>query len=306
MQVLLEAVEFNHDRHSATRDAFNIRRNETEVVNVPEWRRGVSMKPEDSPAAYARDELQGRTPRIRAKFSFLGFDPAIQTIRIRAVDGRLTPKLNANESSKLLVELLKPVLREALQCNVLGSVMEREVQLTGGEEFEVFNVEQANIASAGVSVSDIIWRWQFRTNSTDWTEFATTTHRIFTVLAMPTRPWQPESFDNSNTQQPWVEVLDYACRWAAAATEVDEAATLVTQTVNALGPTLLRYDSPNGGSTGFTTNSPPAFDCSDFLLLLRDRPNRHGRGVACDDCAAFVASFANVLGCDLFEAEMRT
>jgi hypothetical protein len=304
MQVTLEAIQFNHEPGSASRDAFNIRRNETEVVHVPEWRRGVSIKPEDSPAAYARDELQGRTPTIRAKFSFLGFDPAIQKVRIRALDGRLTPKLNSNESSRLFVELLKPVLREALSDNVLGSVLEREVRVKGGEEFELFNLDHVSIASAGVSVSDIIWRWQFRTNTTDWTDFATTTHRIFTVLDMPKAPWQPNSDETSNTQQPWVEVLDYACRWAAAAADVDEAAKLVTQQVNGLGPTLLRYDRPNGGSTGFTTHAPPAFDCTDFLLLLRDQPNRHGRGVTCDDCAAFVASFANVLGCDLWEAEM--
>ena len=317
MQVVIEAIKFNHDPNSATTDAFNIRRNETEVVHIPEWRRGLSVKPEDSPAAYARDELQGRSPTIRSKFRFLDFDPAIQTIRIRAMDGRLTPKLNSNESSKLLVELLKPVLREVLSANVLGSVREREVRLKGGEEFELFNLDHVNIASAGVSVSDIIWRWQFRTESTDWTDFATTTHRIYTVLGMPCGPWKPQSLNTSDTQRPWVEVLDYACRWADSATDIDNAATLVTKTVNGLGGTFLQYgdgdaadrtllifDNVNSGSTSFTKESPPTFDCTEFLKVLQTGNSRQGAKVNCDDCAAFVVSFANILGCQLDEGRM--
>src|SRR5216684_3808552 len=104
MNVILEAIKFNHDRTSATSDAFNIRRNETEYVPVPEWRRGISMKPEDSPAAYARDELRGRPPTIRAKFSFLDFDPSVQIVKIRAQDGRLTPKKDSSQSSKFVFE----------------------------------------------------------------------------------------------------------------------------------------------------------------------------------------------------------
>jgi len=262
------------------------------------------MKPEDSPAAYARDELRGRPPTIRAKFSFLGFDSEIKSIKIRALDGRLTPRVTSSESSKFVFELLTPVFREALSDNVLGSVVEREVKLESGEEFELFNLDNVRISSAGVTVSDIIWRWQFRTDSTDWIDFATTTHRIFTVLAMPTAPWDPKSFEDSNTQQPWVEVLDYACRWAASATQIDEAATLVTRSVNGLGPSLLHYDNQNGAGMGFVIDAPDSFDCTDFLRVLRDQRNKHGRGVNCDDCAAVVASFANILGCDLNEGDM--
>lgn len=305
MQVVLEAIKFNHDPNSATADAFNIRRNETEVVNVPEWRRVISVKPEDSPAAYARDELKGRTPTIRVKFSFLDFDPAIQSIKIRALDGHLTPRMNSSESSRLLVDLLTLALRHAGLDNVLGSVVEREISLDSGEEYELFHLHDARISSAGVSASDIIWRWQYLTNSTDWIDFATTTHRVFTVLAMPTSPWQPESYENSNTQQPWAEVLDYACRWAESATHVGQAAKLVTERVYELGRGLVYYDNPSSGNTSFTIDSPYSFDCTDFLLLLRGQTNRHGPGVNCDDCSAFVASFANILGSRLSEAKME-
>jgi len=51
--IAIEAIKFNHNPGSATHDAFNIRRNATQVVRVPEWRRFISVNPEDSPAAYA-------------------------------------------------------------------------------------------------------------------------------------------------------------------------------------------------------------------------------------------------------------
>jgi hypothetical protein len=304
MQVFLEAIKFNHDPKFATNDAFNIRRNETEVVQVPEWRRGVSVKPEDSPAAYARDALAGRHPTIRAKLSFLDFDPAIKSVWIRALDSRLDPGIYSQTASSLQFELLAPGFQHAHADNVLGSVIEREVNLQGGEEFELFNLDNARINSAGVTVNDIIWRWQYRTSSTGWQDFATTTHRIYTVLKLPTDPWHPESQDATDTQKPWTEVLDYACRWAASAVDVDEAATLVTLQVNRLGRGLVQYDNHHSGSTGFTLDDPDSFDCGDFLLLLRGQPNQHGSGVNCDDCSAFVASFANILGCSLSEAEM--
>ena len=69
MQVSLEAIKFNHDPDSATEDALNIRRNETETVVVPEWRKGVSILPDDSPAAYAKNAIEKHPITIKAKFS---------------------------------------------------------------------------------------------------------------------------------------------------------------------------------------------------------------------------------------------
>lgn len=298
MQVFLETIEFNHNRGSATADAFNIRRNETEVVNVPEWRRGVSVMPEDSPAAYARDELNGRTPTIKAKFSFLDFDPGIQSIKIRALDGHLA----AEEKAGGVPQSLELVFK-ALTDNVLGPVTCRPVEVISGKEFE-FHLDKAKINGAGVTVSNIVWRWQFQINPPDWTDFAISNHRIFTVLKMPTCPWQPQSSDDSNTQQPWTEVLEYACRWGAGAQTLDQAASLITRAVNELGPSVLEYDRMQSGGKGYVSKRPPRFDCTDFLNLLRGQNNNNGRLINCDDCAAIVASFCNIVGSELFESSM--
>jgi hypothetical protein len=45
-------------------------------------------------------------------------------------------------------------------------------------------------------------------------------------------------------------------------------------------------------------------DCTDFLRLLQTGQSKQGVKVNCDDCAAFVVSFANILGCKLNEGRM--
>ena len=281
MQVFLKEVAFNHDPDSATADAFNIRKNEAEEVVTPEWQSLTSVTPEQSPAAYARDELTG-TPTILAKFSFENVPAGTQTARIRAVDAN-----------------------QALTTNVLGSVTEREVELANAGNFESFQLQDVRIAAAGVSVSNVIWRWQFRSESTNWTDFETSRHRIYTVLKLPTLPWKPGHTDAPTVQTPWTEVLEYACMWAANAQDVDEAANMITTAVSNLGTHgVLQYCLDQSGAVGYVHEDPPRFDCTDFLNLLRGHNNQNGPLVNCDDCAAIVTSFSNILGCDLFEGKM--
>jgi len=303
MQVFLQELSFNHDPTSATADAFNIRKNETEPVATPEWRRLVSVTPEQSPAAYARHELK-ETPTILAKFTFEDFPAETKTVRIRALDANLLPK-TPNLFARFSFRLMRLLFAEALTTNVLGSVVERDVELSNAGGFEVFELKDVRIADAGISVSNVTWRWQFRTDSTDWTDFETTTHRIYTVLKLPTDPWKPGPTHNPTVQTPWTEVLEYACTWAANAQTEDEAANLITTAVNSLGALgILQYCLDQSGAVGYVHDEPARFDCTDFLNLLRGHNNHNGPLVNCDDCAAFVATFSNIVGCDLFESIM--
>src|SRR2546429_2901605 len=84
MNVILEAIKFNHDPNSATNDAFNIRRNETDPVDRPEWRRGISVTAAQSPAAYAIRETRGKVITIKAQFT----GTANGTMRVRAIEAR--------------------------------------------------------------------------------------------------------------------------------------------------------------------------------------------------------------------------
>ena len=275
MLLRLEAIKFNHDTSSATVDAFNIRKNEAEFIEPPEWRRGLSINPEDSPAAYALCETRGNTLTIEANFSC--DDLSVTALEIRAVDGRicLIPHNNTNG-------------------NILGEVALTTVEFADGkasdQRFELTNVR---IWDAGVGKQDILWHWQYRRPGTAaWSDFATTTHRIYTVLQLPNPPWLRNPHVPSNTNLPWVEVLSFACDWASGTQNTDDAAALVTERLNDLGSTkVLDYES----SEHYTDDLN--FDCRGFLEDLRgtDFPVR----VNCDDCAAIVSAFSNILGCSL-------
>ncbi|MET0622686.1 MAG: hypothetical protein ABW250_06895 [Pyrinomonadaceae bacterium] len=307
MSISLEAIKFNHDPNSATVDALNIRKNATQFVNVPEWRRGISVVPEDAPAAYALKETQGKTITIQAKFKRA--DPSITTCYVRAIDPVAYPKAPAGclgTIYSLLVALLGGLFRAILRAlfgNVLGEVKEKQVTFTASGEtnFETFQLQYVKLWSAGVGVHTTTWRWQYRIQAADpWTDFTTSTHRIYTILGLPTAPWQQTPYNSGNTQLPWAEVLDYACTWAAATKNPDAAAGGVTRAVFGLGPAVVEYDCPGGGSTHYAWGS---FNCTAFLDRLHGGVG-NGVYVNCTDCGTFVSSFANILGCDLWQSRM--
>lgn len=303
MQVILETIEFNHDQTSATHDAFNIRCNETELVEIPEWRQGKSIRPEDSVAAYARDELNGRSPSIKAKLRIVDIDPGIKSLKVRALDGHLSVAKRESDISNFALRLMRFVFPDALATNVLGRVEEREISLDNPEELVSFNLADVRINDVGVSASDIIWRWQFRTDDTDWTDFETTNHRIFTVLALPTLPWLRDSPNRSNPHVPWSEVLEFACRWASGAQDVEAAATLITQKLNALGVggVILAYSK----DPTYIPEGSDNFDCTKFLERLNGGASL-GKYVSCYECATVVSSFSNILGAALWQGVIGT
>jgi hypothetical protein len=186
---------------------------------------------------------------------------------------------------------------------VLGALRPRAVTFgpDGRSGFEVFSLEGARLRSARVGVHEQTWRWQFRPDAHQpWTDFATSAHRIYVVVSVPGRPWQQAPYAPSNLQLPWTAALEHACRWAEGARTLDEAAALVTRAVFDLGPELLEYGCPVGG---FPQYAFPEFHLSAFLARLRGEWG-HGPWVNCTDCATIVSTFANVLGCRLWQSGM--
>jgi hypothetical protein len=275
--VQLQSIKFNHDATAATTDALNIRRNATQAVTIPEWQHSISNNSADSLAAYAIRETQGNTISIQAQFQLSESHPLSAQIRATAV----TP-------------------------HVLGEVRAKQVFFlaNGITNFEPFELQNVQIWSSGVGIHDITWQWQVRLQSTDpWIDLTTSRHRIYILLEVPKSPWQQSPFAPTNTQLPWTEVLNYACRWASGATQLDDVATLVTREVYHLGeitPQILEYDCPGGGGTRYAY---PDFDCTAFLERLGGGTGR-GRYVNCSDCATIVSTFANSLGCDLWQSRM--
>jgi hypothetical protein len=264
--IAVEAITFNHDPAAATQDALNIRRDATRPVHIPEWRRFISLNPEDSPAAYAIAPTTGRT--ITILVSLTCTDPGIAFVEVRA----------------------------------RNSVKARAVNFINGTTGPVsFELVDPPTAAGEVGVYDRIWEWEYRAGPHHhWQHFDSTRHRFYVVLDLPGSPWQQAPFVPANAQLPWTEMLDRACRWGEGAASTDMAAALVTRAVYALGPSVLTYDCPGGGSSHY---SFPDFDATAFLDRLRGGVG-NGIYVNCSDCATFVASCANALGCDLWESKM--
>src|SRR5437763_17031640 len=78
----VEAVAFNHNPGAATHDALNIRRNASQTVHIPEWRRFISVNPEDSPAAYALGPTGGNPLTIIVWLR--STDPSLAFVEVRS------------------------------------------------------------------------------------------------------------------------------------------------------------------------------------------------------------------------------
>jgi hypothetical protein len=300
MAVKLVAIKLNHDPDTASTNAINLRKNATEFLPVPEWTAGTSVNPEDSRAAYSKAETAGHTLTIQAMFQWIGAEPP-GSVEIRAVDDTIDPP-GPTGCLGLLLWFLRMILR-ALFGNVLGQVKARPVAFPGGGGFtayETFELQDTRIHAVGVGIRTTTWRWQYRVGSGPWIDFETTTHRIYVLLAVPSAPWQQTPYTPSNLQLPWTDVLDKACAWATLAADEVTAAGSITARIYDLGHSVITYDCPGGGSSNYTY---PSFDCTAFLERI-DGGVGNGQYVNCTDCATFVATFANAVGCDLWQSRM--
>jgi hypothetical protein len=297
MMVQLESITFNHDPSSASQGALNIRRNAARTVPIPEWQRGQSVLPEDSPAAYARAEVQGQPISIVATFST--DNPASPRVMVRAVDNVVDPPGPAG-CLGVIIRILRLLLR-AWFGNVLGVVPPSPVEFVDGESGPVtLTLHRSRLAVMPVGVHTTEWRWQYRIGRTRWQDLTVTRHRIYVIAGLPTAPWQQVPFTDTNSQLPWTEVLDTACTWAALTDTPDAAAARVTRAVYGLGQGTITYDCPGGGASNYSFGQ---FDCTAFLDRLHGGPG-NGYYVNCTDCATIVSTFANILGCDLWASRM--
>lgn len=306
MPLEILSIRFNHDTSSATSDAINIRKNATQVVTLPEWRRGETIQPEQSAAAYAQRAPADRTRPFTIKARFRRSSDMPSVIRIRARDPRPVepiPQGCGPVVTWFLVSVLTGLFRSV---NVLGNVAERDVSFTGDDSGEVsFELPFAIVDRAGVRLDHITWQWEYRQGGT-WVPFDLPTHhRIYCLLSMPNPPWsQTYEIDPGffNPFLPWTDVLDYACRWAALSGDVHTAAERVTYGVYALGPSQIVYDCPNLGMPHYMRHG--LFLCSEFLERLAGHTGC-GLYVNCTDCAAIVITFANILGANLRKRKMH-
>lgn len=289
MSLQLKSIAFNHPAAANVKFTIDIRRNRTQSVQVPEWLNTPEEVRAD-PAVYVIERIRRDVRNLTLSVSLVSTDASIQAATIRAVSQHISPR------------------------DFLGNVVAKRVRFPeAGVPVTVnFNLTNSQLLALGVNMYNVVWDWQFSLtgNAHDFQAFDTSRHKIYAVLATPTLPWTQNSDDD---QLPWTEVLDWACAWAEGAHDLDEAATRVTQSVYNLGRILVdidglgrltplfEYDCPGGGGHHYI--DPGIFHCGRFLMRLNRAPS-DGPFVNCDDCAAIVSTFANVLGCNLAQVMM--
>lgn len=292
MQVVLEEITFNHDTDSATCDALNIRKNETEFVTTPEWKRTISTLPEHSLAAYAIKEIGKNVITIKARFT--RDDLTVTSVEIQAVNvAGDEASLPAHSDQVIPSTVLPP---RPAHSDVLGWVPPQ--QITFSADGELLKLQDSKVSQAGVGTDVIHWQWQYRRDKNgDWQNIGETTHQIHTVLSLPQCPWQQQPYEPDNTQLPWADVLDYACHWAYGTHHANDAAIKLTYSFRELEKVFhIVYDF-----SAFYSN--PDFDCTSFLGLLKGGLGK-GRKLNCSDCATVVSTFANIVGCSLSQSCM--
>lgn len=325
MEIAISAIQFNHDPASARDSALNIRKNALQVLPVPEWRRAAEQV-QDSVAAYSMRDTAGQTIHLRAQFART--NPLLDSVEIRAVPAAAEPYPDWWPSYLLQQYLMAPysyfpyslyaLYREYYSyivetlttpiSRVLGEVEPKRVQFNanGTTDFVTFDLKEPQLSNMGVGIHPMRWVWQYRRSAGHmWLPFGDSQHTIYTLLATPTFPWKQQAFNSLNTQLPWTDVMDFACQWASGSLNPEEATARITRNVFDLGPTLLEYDCVGGGNNHYATPIGSGFDCTAFLELLRGGSG-NGRYVNCTDCATIVSTFANVLGCDLWQSRMGT
>jgi hypothetical protein len=314
MTVELTEIRFNHDATTSTRSALNIRRDFLTPIPVPEWQPGAVL-PDQSVAAYSIADVDVDRLAIGAAFS--ADDVRSATIQVRTVIGRLQPLpawltdgLNSlifvSVPLYLQVRAYLDLLWSSWQSSrsaVLGTVPPTTVALdaTGDSGVVVLPLVDATLDRGGVGAHVVTWSWQYRRSALQaWQTIATTVHKVYTVLQTPTRPWLQQPFIAENTQLPWADVLEVACRWAEGTTDVRDAAERITEGLYGLGGSL-EYGCAVGARTMY---ADPYFNCTAFLDRLAGGIGR-GPFVNCSDCATIVSTFANALGADLSQSQMR-
>lgn len=276
MPIILDAIRFNIPQKSTSAHVLNLRRSLTTPQRLPEWQRTLSQTPEQSPVGYQIALASRRPCQISARFRRVDPD----------APGSMTVRAIADES---------------MGRNILGPVASKEIQFRPDHlsNWVTFDLREHHLSSVGVGVWDITWKWEYHQEKS-WYTFDSSQHRVFTTLKAPQEPWQQQPYTNTNVCMPWIDALEFACRWAQGARTEDEVAIAITRQINQLGPALIEYECgiPGNAIYGY-------FQLSSFLDLLRGGPGR-GHTVACTDCSCAVVAFSNLLGCNLWKIDINT
>lgn len=318
MTASLLAILFNHRPGDIQTGALNVRRNLNVPARRPEWQAGINSTADDSVAVYVNSSVDEIALSIHAAFqsTFFGRDIEIRAIEFSSAAfplslyvSMLPAWIRYTPAATQWLLAASLAWRDWLLAggNVLGEVVPRSVRVLadGTTGLIPFRLRNVRLRARGAGAHKVLWRWQWRLGAGQpWRDAGVSAHTIYSIIAAPTLPWRSEPFTNANTNLVWTDVLHHACTWAQGARTRVDAIRNITESIYALGTeaggNLIEYGCAIGAPSMYAF---PYFNLTAFLDRLRFGPG-NGRYVNCTDCAAFVATFANALGSDLWESRM--
>jgi hypothetical protein len=275
MALELHTITFNHDPNSALTSALNIRRNKDYEVPVPEYDSSIPRPPEQSCAAYAKTETEGKNVYIRVNFKIPA--PANITYEVKASGGE-----------------------------VMGNLDPFQVIFGGGSVSETVDIQLIHRNFSKVGRHDITWQWSYRVaGSPSWQNLIGTSHRIYTILAVPKSPWTQTFGDKRN---PWTDLMDECCSLASGSSDSLMASKKIAKKINS--SYNLRYDIITGAPRYGYRDTGDSFRLTNWInYVLQGNPPSFPlfcQGTAeeyknywivnCYDCAASLALMSQVVG----------
>ena len=249
----IEEIKFNHDMTSCSTDAVSIRRNVNEVFDTAHgewWTGGESLK--NDPACYTG----GSAATVKAKI-------------------RVSPKINSARLSAEAVGVGSPLGGLGAQTVTFAN------GLSGWTEFQL----NATIPRT-VRKTDHRWAWKVsQIDDEAVTEFACATtgpHRVYTLLADPKPPWNPNGVNAKNI---WTNALEFCDAFLEGKDNPQDTMTSITS--HLFYNMGFRYDTINGASHYWYTNG--IFELTRYMA-------REVNLVNCHDQAYGVATFAGLVG----------
>ena len=172
---------------------------------------------------------------------------------------------------------------------------------SGGREtgWMMFTLQGRAPHYVGVYEASVLnWRVRDVNGGRDSQLIATKTgpHTVYAILGDPVEPW---SLAFGSNQNPWINALEWACTKAQGAGSENNVASNITIGINESG--RFQYEVTSGRRKYVNSNNEV------YLSMCIARLNGgYGKGadVNCTDCASFVTSFSNLLGCHLYSSQM--
>ena len=265
-------IKFNHDTGSSVKDAINIRRCHDDSAGKIDVSNGEWMESNGVIANEPFCYTTNRAVTVKARFEASAFiSSAIVGATCSGASGSLSNLMPTNVvfsngvSSPEYVEF-------KMDRNTLSHI---DASKHGILSWSASRINGGNDASCKMN--------------------ATGPHVVYTILAEPKAPWKNVYGDKENA---WTNALELSCSWARGCGDCIRAAKNVTTAINGCG--RFAYDTANGQAAYLSGSRVELSRCIERL----NGGNGDGELVNCTDCASFVVSFANLLGCELYSSRM--